>query len=767
MGRGQTLFAQGDYVRASVEFRNALQILPQNPQAKVMAARTAEKLGNMRLAASLYRSVINEVPDDVDAHVGLGRLLALTASADATLKLIEPVLAKHPNDPRLLVLRGAARTTLKDTAAGTADVDRALQLDPSNEDAIALRAALYKNAGDLAQAATLLSNALQRLPKSQKLHEILADVYEVAGDSDKAEEQVRALINLSPQDPRYRNELAQMYERVKRTDDAQHVLEEAVRAAPKSNEAKLTLVDFVARTRSTTDAQAMLRRFISDQPDNEDLRLALATRLAQIGHSGDAADVYEEVIKRDNTGPAGLAARNGLAVIDVSYGRYEEARKLLEQILAANPRDTAALSLRGDVSLYQGDPTSAIADFRALALDQPRSANVQQLLARAYEASGDNELAEQAQRSAMEMAPADASLRLGLGELLMRTRRAAEAVPVLEEAVRRAPQSVAARGALVQAYLAKPDLAAAHQAADDIEKMPGQAATGAYYAGTVAERAGKPDEAQRDYERALADEPKAYAALDALAMLERKRQGPAQAVKVVKDAVDRTPNEPVPVNLLGDLYLADKDYPLAIETFTRATQLAPNWATPHRNLAVAKLISQDVPGAISEYRTAIKAAPNDPNLVTELGQVYASHGQIDQAFALYEECYQRDPHARLIARDLAVMLVTYRTDRSSLDRAHELTAPFALTNDARLLDASGWVSVKRGESRSAIPVLQRAVQRAPSAPEIRYHLGIAEMQTGDSQRARQDLEKAVADGAKASWSEQARVALAQLKTQAS
>jgi Tfp pilus assembly protein PilF len=48
--RGQDYYQHGDFAKASVEFRNAMQIDPKDVTARVKAAETAVKLGQLRAA---------------------------------------------------------------------------------------------------------------------------------------------------------------------------------------------------------------------------------------------------------------------------------------------------------------------------------------------------------------------------------------------------------------------------------------------------------------------------------------------------------------------------------------------------------------------------------------------------------------------------------------------------------------------------------------------------------------------------------------------
>ncbi len=115
------------------------------------------------------------------------------------------------------------------------------------------------------------------------------------------------------------------------------------------------------------------------------------------------------------------------------------------------------------------------------------------------------------------------------------------------------------------------------------------------------------------------------------------------------------------------------------------------------------------------------------------------------------------------ANNLAMLLVTYKTDRASLDRARDLAAGFVSSNDGGLLDTNGWVHFKRSENAEALPVLQRAAERSPDSKEIRYHLAMAELRAGLTERARDDLQTALSGTAKFSGSEEARAQLAALK----
>jgi tetratricopeptide (TPR) repeat protein len=761
--RGQSYFAAGDYTKASIEFRNALQIEPQNYTARLAQGRTAEKLQKPRDAYGLYQSVVDAQPDNLEARQDLARLLVSGGSADQALKVIEPGLAKHPDDAVLLTLRAAARVLTKNRDGAIADADRALKLSPDNEEAIQVRAGLYKQMGDLAAARTLVQSAVVKSPKSMPLRDILVDLALTAGDEAQAEQQLNDAIKLAPENPRYRFRLAVLYSRSKKLDEAQHVLESAVAAIPKNDEIKLSLIDFLAQERTPAVAQQTLRGFIAKNPDDYVLRMGLGTLLQRSGALPEAIQTYKDIVSRDGEGPNGLAARDRLADIAAAQGHDDESLKLVGEVLQKNAHDNDALARRAAIELKRSDPAAAIGDLRALLRDRPQSVSVERMLAQAYVANGQPALAEQALHAAMDVAPADTGSRVQLAQLLVQSQRTDEAVTLLEETVRRSPTDVPVRIELIRAYLEKRNFAAARTAAEDLKTLHPDLAAASYLAGMAASGLNKPDDAQKEFEHALVLAPKAVDALTALARLDVARGHMDKAIELVKAHADASDTNAAVVNLLGELYMAQNNASAASETFTRATTMAPTWWLPYRNLAIAKLSAKDRKGAVATYELGLKTNPYEPQLLTELALIYEGDGRVDDAIALYDAAYKHNPHVQPVANNLAMLLVTYKKDRPSLDRARDLTADFVSSPDGKLLDTNGWVRVKRGEYAEALPVLGRAAERAPTSREIRYHLAMAELYLGQTDRARADLETALQGAAKFYGSDDARVTLASLK----
>lgn len=765
MQRGREFMERDDLAHASIEFRNAIQIAPKDTAARLLEAHTLEKLGQIRDAASLYQAVLDLQPENVEAQANLGRLQIFAGATELGLKTIAPGLGKHPDSAALLTVRAMARSQLKDLDGAIADADLALQLDPGSEDAISLRAGLFEHTGDFAKGEALVKAGLQHLPKSIVLREVLLSLYLHDNAYDAAQAQLRALIALRPTELRYRQQLALVYARTQRLDDAQQVLAEAVKAAPKSLEAKLALVGFFANQRSNADAQKVLREFIAQEPDNYDLRFGLADLQTAGKDSAGALATLQEIQARAGKEPPGLLARDRIAGAEFLAGHDARAQQVVDEVLRQNPRDTEALLIRGKLALRRSDPVAAIADLRAVVRDQPTSMPLQQLLAGAYLAGGDTVLAEQTLRAALDVEPINIQVRVQLANLLLKTNRADAAVTMLEEAVRRDATDPLPREALISGYLAVRDYKSARRASDDLKKLRPKEAVGFYLAGTVARAQNDLDVAQAEFEHAHALAPNTIEPLAALTQLYLTRGQKGRALAAAQHAVSDTKSaDPVTLNLLGEVYLAVGDVPRAVDTLEHASRLAPTWWLPYRNLAFAKESAGDRAGAIAACQSALLNAPHEAQMIAQLSMLYEKGGEVDKAIALYDHSLEQDPKNETLANNLAMLLVTYKSDQASLDRARDLTAGFSESPSGSFLDTAGWVRVKRGEYAAALPMLERAATISSGSWEIRYHLGVAQAHAGQEARAKESLESALAGANAARWAGDARAVLAGLKS---
>jgi tetratricopeptide (TPR) repeat protein len=765
LGKGQTFLAAGNFEKARVEFRNALQIAPNDSEVRFENGVVDEKLGNSREAAQFYQGAIDVNADNVPARTALGRIYVNAGAPAPALETINPGLAKHPDDAGLLAMRAAARAQLKDPVAALADAQRAVQLAPTSEDAVSVLAGLYQRAGQTDKASALLESTIKQLPGTVSLRLELAQLYANHQQESQAESLLLDLIHLRPTEKAHRLRLAQYYARVNRIDDAERVMREGIKALPGERDLKTGLIDFLAARRSRELAEKELQGFIAQDPKDFPLRFALAQFYEQGKEYPKAEAVYNQVMAAAGTDGPGITARDRLAVLRSQRNDVAGAQKLLAEVLAKVPRDDDALFLRANLALEQKDPKTAIADLRSVLRDQPNAVGVMRVLARAHLANGEPALAEETMRRAMDANPTDAGARLDLARLLIEIGKPEQAKPIADQLVKLQPNNIDALGAQFKIAMANKDLASAKSAADAIVAINPKLGLGLYCQGVVAEVEGRFADAIRFYTSAQELAPTTTEALQALTRVLVSQNRLPEALKRLDDLAARYPDSVVPLNLKGEVLVSQKRSAEAEAAFKTATMREPkNWAA-YRNLAFAQMGDHDNKAAIDTLQGAISKVANPEPLEAALGGLYEQSGQSDEAIQLYDVALRRDPQSDVIANNLAMLLANTKQDAASLERAKQLSARFSASSNAQFLDTYGWVLYKAGDAMSAVAALQSASAKLPDMPEPWYHLGMAQALAGQPGAARDSLARSLKSGRSFTGIDEAKTTLDKLAKQ--
>ncbi|MDE2306056.1 MAG: tetratricopeptide repeat protein [Gammaproteobacteria bacterium] len=762
MRRGQAYLDKGDYAKARIEFRNALQIKPNDAEARFENGVVDEKLGNPREAAQFYQGAIDVDPQNVEARAALGRMFVFAGLPQRALDTIAPVLPKHAQDARLLTVRAAAREQLHDLTGALADAQLAVRLAPDDQNAIAVLAGIEHASGDLAKTQALLESSVQRLPNTVSLRLALAELYEGTGQDAKAEPLLEKLVAMQPTSEANRVRLAQYYAHDGRLDAAEQVLRAGVNALPDNRDMKTQLISFLAAQRSAAAAEQQLHAFIAAAPNDESLEFMLAAFYEQGKQIDKAKAVYQRVIASQGDAPAGLSARDQLATLLIRNGNVPAAKALIAEVLAKDPRDDDALALRGNLALSERDPRAAIVDLRAVLRDQPNAVGVMRALARAHLENGEADLAEQTLRSAVESNPNDPGVRLDLAELLAKSGKLSEAKPVIGDLVKMQPGNFAALDAQFKIAMAMQDYATAQTDVDAILALQPKDPLGPYYQGLVYERQGRNDQALAAYTKALDIAPQAAEPLQGEIRVLIATHHEQEALDRLDQVIKALPTQPVAAGLKGEVLLNAHRAREAIAPLKLAITRAPQWAKPYDDLALAQVMLGDPQSAAATLRAGVAAAKDPVVLETKLAQLLVKLGRPNDAEQVYQQRLARDPLDAVAANNYAMLLVQGAPDAARLQHAESLTAAFANSQNPDFLDTYGWVLYKRGRANAAIAALRDALAKRPGAAVIQYHLGMAQIAAGQTAAARQSLEGALGAGQSFDGIDQAKRALRRL-----
>jgi len=348
--------------------------------------------------------------------------------------------------------------------------------------------------------------------------------------------------------------------------------------------------------------------------------------------------------------------------------------------------------------------------------------------------------------------------------LLAELGKPEQAKPVVDELVKQQPDNMAALETQFKVAAATGDKPEAKAAADAMVATHPKLAVGYFDQGAVAEAEQRLDDALKLYSAALDLQPESSEPLEGLARVLVKLKRMPDALKRLDAVAAQFPKMPIAPNLKGELLLSNQHAADAEIAFKAAIAREPKWWVPYRGLAASQAANTNLDGSIATLRAGIAQVSEPQGLQLQLANYFEHAGKTDEAIQTYEEELRKYPEADVAANNLAMLLVTYKKDAQSLDRAKSLTARFASSTNTAFLDTYGWVLYKHGEQAAAVAALQAVVAKSPDSPTSLYHLGMAQASAGQADAARESLTRSLKSGKNFYGMDEAKATLDKLAT---
>ncbi len=763
--KGADFVRLADWDKANIEVRNVLQIDPKNAQAYFISGQIAEGKRELQRAFGSYSKAVELKADHLEAKVGLARVYLFAGDTPKSDQAVSEVLAADARNLGARTMKAAllARQGQVDEAIVLAKTLIAEQKSTPVETSMLL-AGLYASQNKAADALAAIEAALQGDPKNLSLLQVAAQIAGTATDlavQSKAVGFFRAAADQSPKNADLWTAWAIHHTRRNELDLAEQVLRASMRAQPDDSQRTLALLDFMSARRGKDVAEKEFVAVIAAKPKDATLRFGLVNLYRASDRPADARRVLQEIVEISKDAPSGLVARNQLAADRLANGKVAEARTLIGEVLAASPRDGAALVMRGRMLLADGDARNAVIDLRSAAKDQPASPEVVGLLAQAHRKADEPQLAREVLADAVKFKPDNADLRLLLAADMADAKEFKAAATEIDAAIKAAPQNLRAYDMKAQLALVQKDGAAAEKTFVSLKTQFPKDPAGFVKLGQLYAEQKRFDAALKEYDAASSLAPGAPGPmLSAIGVLIAQRRFD-EANTRIEALMKREPKNVLPYQLRGELAVARGDLPLAEQSYRKMIEFAPTVPAGYTSLARVKAQRNNLGEAIGVLEEGERALPKDASMAAMRAEWLARAGRYDDAIALYEKLIKQAPDEDSHANNLAYLLTESKGDKPNLERALALTKRFKESNNAGYLDSLGWVHYKLGQYAEAVPVLERAVQRTPNAPLLQLHLGMALYKAGDVVRAQDFLKKAIDSKATLPNLDEARMLMAQ------
>jgi predicted Zn-dependent protease len=237
----------------------------------------------------------------------------------------------------------------------------------------------------------------------------------------------------------------------------------------------------------------------------------------------------------------------------------------------------------------------------------------------------------------------------------------------------------------------------------------------------------------------------------------------AQAQERLEAVLSQTPAHPYADGFLGEIFLTKGDARAAEAQLDKATRVNPKWTTPWAHLARIRYADKRIADGDKTLLEGLESNPDNEQLRLLLALSLTAQHRYEEAISQYEAVLRVAPGSILAANNLASMLVDYKGDSRSLERALALSRGFESRQpNPYLLDTLGWVHHKLGHGPDALRLLQQASALAPDHPVLNYHLGAALAKAGQHAEAAAYLKKAVDAGTRFDGLEEAKALLGEV-----
>jgi tetratricopeptide (TPR) repeat protein len=760
--RGKELFQAQEFEKARVEFRNALKINPGNVEALYYVAQIHERNQNWRGALNNYAKAAQQDPRHLPSQVKLGQLYLLGNTYDKAEEQARIASEIDPKDPGVLLLRATIALRKDDLATARALTQEALGLDPDNLDGVAMLAAIDMRDNQPDRALETLDAALARHPASVQLRLVKIKLHAQRNDLAGVESVYRELIAIDPQNIAYRTQLARIYAAKDNIGDAEKLLRDTVAQGIGGKDAKLVLIDLLAQRRSFEDAEKELKALMAAEPGETAFPFKLADLYNANNKPELAEAVLRAVVEREETKPAGLAARVGLARLMLARGDAAAAGALAGEVIKEDPSNSEALMIRARLALARGDHQAALGDVRTVLRNAPDSIPALKLQADAQFQGGQTELGLDTLQRLVQLDPRDTDLRLRLAAMLAQRGNRAAALKLLEEAPKDAGTTQAA-GARAALLIDEKRWTEAEAIIASLRENPDNQRLADSLEGGYQQARGNHPEAIAAFKRALATDPDASELIAAITRSMLAQQKPEDALAFLRAHAQQHPQNAVTHNLLGELLTAQDQLAAAEASLLAAIQAKPRWVVPYLNLARLYSRTGRPEKAVEVTRSGLAEDPQNTGLMVAHAAALESAGKHQAAIDVYDTLLQSHPDLEVAINNYGALVADFRPkDMAAVQRALTLAKRFETSTNPLFVDTLGWLQYRAGDLAQARVNLERAVKLRSDLPQLQYHLGMVLRDLGEKQMARQVLERAVVDGATYPGIDEARAALSQL-----
>jgi tetratricopeptide (TPR) repeat protein len=734
--KGNHFFSSGKFRDASLNYRKALQHDPASGD-------------------TYYRLGLAELKQDnhASAFQALQRATQLSNDNRAKVEFADLCLQ--------LYLDGGRRSSeLRDHLER---ISRQLSTaDPGSFDALRLSGYVAMFAGEAKTALQFFEQANLKRPSQPPVLMALSECLFREGRASEAE---RIAVNAIRQHPKYGpvyDSLYAQYRERRLLTEAQQVLESKVRNNPGDPAYRLQVAAHHAGLGNDAQMVRALTELLEQTPRHPTARLLVGDFYAKLGRLSQAIEQYTQGV--NDRGPDKLVYQKRLVEAFMAGGRNTEAGTVVSEMLRDNPDDSDVRTKNALLMLATGGrerTQSAIAELTRLATARPHDADIFYYLGRAHLALGRLREANTLFLEALRRRSNSVPIHTGLAEVALRSSAPRDAIQYADRALAIEPAHRQARLLRASGLAGLGDYEAARKVLTRLLADEPGLPEALLQLGVILIAERKFDEAEKAFRASKEKIRNDLRPIEGLVETFAFQNRFTEAYAALQDSLAGAPNSIRLRALLASTAARAGNLELATQEHRRILSAEPGNIESHIQMSGIFTRQGKIGEAIEMLERACALAPKSAKVVGLLGFAHESAGRFEEAKTSYRKSLELQPGNPAIQNNLAFLIAETGGDLSEAQRLSEQSVKQVPANSS-YIDTLGWVYLKKNMRESALKIFHDLASSNPRDPTVRYHLGMALLQSGNRAQAKVELQKALEQQPSRQYESKIRAAIAPL-----
>jgi putative PEP-CTERM system TPR-repeat lipoprotein len=667
----ETYVRLGQPASAIREYIYAADLMPTNKEAQLKAGAFLMLARKYDDAKARAEKVLKLDPKNLEAQLLLGNATFGLNDLDGAIRQVEEAVQLDPKSGRSYTMLGGMEASRGDTAAAEKAFRQAVEIDPKSAIAQLALGQFLAGSGRQAEAEASFKKAFEIDPKNALPARALAAFYIASNRAPEAEPYLKGIADNSKDpgptialadyyaamgraddavglltkvaankdafvDAKIR--LAAIEYGQKRPTEAHRTIGEVLARDPKNARALVVKARFLVEEKKMDEALTTLKAAVAADPRFVPAQYALGSLYAARNRPDEAISAFTEVLKLN---PRAVAAQLQLARLQMAQGAAEPALQLAEQASASQPGNPVARLMLVRTLMMKGDLARAETELKGLEAKYPKAAPVQASLGSLLLLKNDQAGARKAFERTLQLDANSHEALAGLVALDAGSRKLPDARARVEARLARtpddpmvlilaartyaamgdmakteatllktldvAPDTLQAYGMLGQLYIAQKRPDEARRKFAELAARQSKPVAAETMIGMILEMEGKKAEAQKQYEKVLAIDPRAPVAANNLAWNYAEGGGNLDvALQLAQTAKSGLPDSSEVSDTLGWIYYK-KDLPSqAVPLLRECADKVPQNAEYQFHLGMALVRSGDLINGRRSLEQALK-----------------------------------------------------------------------------------------------------------------------------------------------------------------